>query len=60
MAHKAAASEVACQLHVVRLMAGMRQVLWRYLLVTDFRKKHARWVRGKELGVGELRVHCAD
>ena len=61
MAHKAAASAVACQLHVVYCMAGVRGASWRYLLdATHFRKKHARCVGGKELGVGELHVHCAD
>jgi hypothetical protein len=39
VAHEAAASAVACQLHVVHCMAGVRWESWRYLLdATHFRK----------------------
>ena len=43
MAHKAAPSAVARQLHVVRGMAGVRWVSWRYVVaVTHLRKTHMR------------------
>jgi hypothetical protein len=55
VAHKAAVSAVAYQLHVVHSMAGVCWVSWRYVLaVTHFRRTHNE----TELGVGELRVDC--
>ena len=43
VAHKAAPSAVARQLHVVRGMAGVRWVSWRYVVaVTHLRKTHLR------------------
>ena len=55
MAHKAAPSAVARQLHVVRGMAGVRWVSWRYVVAVTHAPQNTYET---ELGVGELRVDC--
>ena len=64
VAHEAAASAVACRLHVCalhgRCALGVMALSCTRRCSPFPEKKYARCVGGKELGVGELRVHCAD